>query len=210
MNLQKKIICLMIIILIIIGINASVFAFELLANVEQEKLEQKELKISLQISDLEENIDGINAVSGKITFDSNVFEKVSLTGLNNWSSAYNDEEGNENRGKFVLITTAGNVNKDTEVANVELVLKPNVNNLQTQVKIEQIQTSYQSEKITAEDKIIDLEIKDNTIKVIDKKIDENTTNQIKNYSIYIVPIIAGAIVLMILIIKYKGRKTNEK
>lgn len=208
--MQKKIICLIIIILIIIGINVNTFAFDLLTNVAQENLEKNQLKISLQVSDLEENVDGINAVSGKLIFDPNVFEKVSLTGVNNWSCVYNDEEGNENRGKFVLITTSGNVNKDTEVANIEFELKHNVNNIQTQIKIEQLQTSYHSEKITAEDKLINIEIKDNTIKLIDKKINKDITNEFKNYGIYIIIAIVAIIILVFLIIKYKERKTNEK
>lgn len=208
--MQKKIIYLIIIILIIIGINVNTFAFDLLTNVAQENLEKNQLKISLQVSDLEENVDGINAVSGKLIFDPNVFEKVSLTGVNNWSCVYNDEEGNENRGKFVLITTSGNVNKDTEVANIEFELKHNVNNIQTQIKIEQLQTSYHSEKITAEDKLINIEIKDNTIKLIDKKINKDITNEFKNYGIYIIIAIVAIIILVFLIIKYKERKTNEK
>lgn len=210
--MQKKKIYF-IIIMLIIGIHTNVFAFDLLANVSTQKLEQKQVQISLQVSDLEENTDGINAISGKIVYDSNVFEKVSLTGVNNWTSVYNDEKGNENEGKFILITTSGNVTQDTEVANIELILKPDISNIKTQIKIEGIQTSYHSEKITSEDKYINLEIDNNEIKLIENKLDEGTTNEIKNYSKYIlIAIIAIVIILIliVLIIKSKERKTNEK
>lgn len=210
MNLQKKIICLMIILLILIGMCNSVFAFDLLANVNQEKLQQKELQVSLQVSDLDLNPEGINAVSGKIVFDPDIIEKINFTGINNWSVAYNDEKGNENEGKFILITTAGSVTQTTNIANVEFVLKDNVNNTKTQIKVEQIQTSYESKKIEVEDKIINLEIKDNEIKIIEDKLNTSSTNEFKIYPILILIAIIAILIILVFMIKSKEKRTNEK
>ena len=209
--MQKKKFFLIIIVLVILGINTNVLAFDLTAYIDSKKLDQKQFQISLQVSDIDANPEGINAVSGKIVYDSNVFDIVSLTGTNNWSAIYNDEEGNENRGKFILITTSGNITEETDIAYISLKLKSNLNNVKTQIKIEQIQTSYQSEKIEADDKTINIEINDNNINIIENKSNENVTNKFNGYTIFTIISIAIVLVtLIVLIIKYKEKRTNEK
>ena len=210
--MQKKRIFLILIFLMILVINRAVFAFDLNINVNPEKTEQNTINIILQASDLGENPEGINALSGKLIYDSNVFDKVDFKGKNNWSAIYNNEEGNDNRGKFVLITTSGNITEDTDVANIELTLKSDLNNVQTQIKVENIQTSYQSNRIQVSDKNINIEINNNNIKIVENKTNEKVTEERKNYNIYILSgaIIVICIVLVILIIKKKEKRTNEK
>ena len=208
--MQKKIICLIVIVLVLLGINTNALAFDLTAYIDGHEIDEKQVQIGLKVSDLDENPEGINAVSGKVIYDSNVFDTVSITGKNNWSAIYNDEEENENRGKFILITTSGNVTEETDIAYISFKLKSNINNIKTQIKIEQIQTSYQSEIIIADDKIINLEINDNDIKITENKLNENVKNEFKNYTIYTIIAIAIVLLVIILIIKNKEKKTNEK
>ena len=208
--MQKKIICLIVIVLVILGINTNVLAFDLTAYIDGHEVNEKQVQVCLKVSDLNENPEGINAVSGRVIYDSNVFDTVSITGKNNWSAIYNDEEENENRGKFILITTSGNVTEETDIAYISFKLKSNINNIKTQIKIEQIQTSYQSEIIKADDKTINLEINDNNIKITENKLNENVTNEFKNYTIYTVIAIAIVLLVIIFIIKNKEKKTNEK
>lgn len=216
--LKKKIYVILLIMIIIIGINIDTLAFNMLPKVSIKDVEQKQVKISLEISELEEYKEGINVVSGKLLYDSNIFESISFKGINNWSSAYNGEEGNENKGKFMLITTAGNVTEDKEVAVIELILRPNVTAQNTKIKIESIQTSYHSEKIKAEDKEISLQIADNNVKIISEENNSLKTNNNLNdkeeidYNTYILIVLISIIVItfIIFIIKMKRKeRTNE-
>ena len=224
--LKKKIYIIVLMVILILGINIEALAFDLLPKASMQDMEDNKIEISLKISDLGDYEEGINVVSGKLTYDSNIFESISFKGINNWSCAYNNEEGNANQGKFMLITTNGNVRKDKEVAVIELTLKQNVTEQNTKIKIESIQTSYHSEKINAEDKEISLQINNNNVKItpeednslnLDKNNNLNITEDKENaeisYVTYILIAIITIIVItfIILIIKMKRKeKTNEE
>lgn len=212
----------------ILGIHIDALAFDLDTSIDTQMLEEKKIEITLKLSDLEDYTNGINVVSGKLRYDSDVFENISFSGMNNWTCAYNNEKGNENEGKFILMTTAGNVKADTEVAKMKLELKSDINNLKTKIKIQEIETSYQAEKINTEDKEFNFIIVDNTIKLAENNKEEEKTEESisenvsvqndvvvqkkDNYYIliFLVLIIILFIILMILIINRKRRGRNEK
>lgn len=229
--LKKKILFILIIIMIV-GIQTQVSAVDLLPSMDQQELQGNSIKIYLQLSDLQDYEDGINALSGKLVYNSEIFENASVTGMNSWSAIYNNEEENENQGKFILITTAGNVTQEQEIAQIELKLKKNVEQEETEIKIEQIETSYHAETMAIEDKVIHLEIEENEIKMIqndnlnteenktqnqgtEKNIvqnqDEEEHNQ-ENMILYFLIIILSIFIIAILVIliEMKGVKKNEK
>lgn len=212
-----------------LGIHIDTLAFDLDTSVNTQMLEEKEIEISLTLSDLEDYTNGINVVSGKFRYDSDVFENISFTGMNNWTCAYNNEKGNDNEGKFILMTTAGNVKADTEVAKIKLTLKSDIDNLQTKIKIQEIETSYQSEKIKAEDKEFKIIIVDNSIKLSENNKEEKQTTtetKVENVSekndvlaekkanqtrvVFLILSIILLVILVILIIIIKRRGRNEK
>ncbi len=208
--MQKKKVLFVLIILSILGISTNVYAFDLLINIDSKNLYENTFNTTLQVSDLEKNSEGINAISGKIIYDENVFENISLSGINNWSVIYNDEEGNKNRGKFVLITTSGNITETTDVAKILFKLKPNIKNVKTQIKIEQIESSYQSKKIQTSDKDINIEINNNNVEIVKNNSNDNIKKETKNYYIFVL-IVAVIIITLLVIVKIKKeRKTNEK
>lgn len=212
----------------ILGIHIDALAFDLDTSIDTQMLEEKKIEITLKLSDLEDYNNGINVVSGKLRYDSDVFENISFSGMNNWTCAYNNEKGNENEGKFILMTTAGNVKADTEVAKMKLELKSDINNLKTKIKIQEIETSYQAEKINTEDKEFNFIIVDNTIKLAEnnkeeEKAEESISENVSvqndvvaqkkdNYYtvIFLVLAIILFIILVILIINRKRRGRNEK
>lgn len=212
---MKKTIIIMALVIFLIPIKA--LAFNLQTNISEEEIQDGTITISLKISDLQDYTNGINAVSGKLVYDTNMIESVTFKGMNNWSCAYNDEENNENKGNFMLITTSGNVNTDTEVAKIELKLKNVTEQQKTKIKFEDIQTSYHAQKIKAEDKEINLKIEDNKIEIMkqeeqNQKIQQDVKQE-KKVDYKLISIILMIIILLItidLIIKFKGRrKINE-
>lgn len=212
---MKKTIIIMALVIFLIPIKA--LAFNLQTNISEEEIQDGTITISLKISDLQDYTNGINAVSGKLVYDTNMIESVTFKGMNNWSCAYNDEENNENKGNFMLITTSGNVNSDTEVAKIELKLKNVTEQQKTKIKFEDIQTSYHAQKIKAEDKEINLKIEDNKIEIMkqeeqNQKIQQDVKQE-KKVDYKLISIILMIIILLItidLIIKFKGRrKINE-
>ena len=225
----KKKICFLFTILITMVIYIDSLAFDLDSSVNTQILEEKKIEISLTLSDLGDYPNGINVVSGKLRYDSDIFENISFTGMNNWTCAYNNEKGNDKEGKFILMTTSGNVKADTEVAKIKLTLKPDINNLQTKIKIQQIETSYQSEKIKAEDKEFNFIIADNTLKLAENTNEEEqkkTETKVENVSEkndtlaekksnqtrwigLILSIILLVILVILIIIIIKRRRKNE-
>lgn len=212
---MKKTIIIMALVIFLIPIKA--LAFNLQTNISEEEIQDGTITISLKISDLQDYTNGINAVSGKLVYDTNMIESVTFKGMNNWSCAYNDEENNENKGNFMLITTSGNVNTDTEVAKIELKLKNVTEKQKTKIKFEDIQTSYHAQKIKAGDKEINLKIEDNKIEIMkqeeqNQKIQQDVKQE-KKVDYKLISIILMIIILLItidLIIKFKGRrKINE-
>lgn len=222
--MKKKKIIFIIMIIILFMIPIHVLAFDLQANVNEPSLQEGKIQIILKLSDLQEYSNGINAVSGKLIYDTSLFESVTFVGMNNWSCAYNNEEDNENNGSFMLITTSGNVNKDTEVAQIELKLKNPIEKQNTKVKIENIQTSYKAQKIESEDKEINLLIENNNITVtkdssenqeVQQKTQENVQQEEQKYNyrkyIIIILFVIILIILTILIIQLiERRKKSEK
>lgn len=213
--LKKKVYVILIMITIILGIHLEALAFEIVPEIDQESLKEKKIKISLQVDDLEDYENGINAVSGKLIYDSNIFENVSFTGSNKWTCVYNNEEGNKEKGKFMLITTSGNVTRKREIAEIELQLKPGVTEQNTEIVIEKIQTSHNSEKITAEDKVIQLHVGENGIQmgVVNSNIDSPENQDNIDYIKYIIIVLLTIMIIVftIIIIKIKRKeKTNEK
>ena len=205
--LNKKVYVILIMIVIILGISIETLAFDLSTNIDKQSLEENQVKVSLELIDLEDYTKGINVVSGKLIYDTNVFESVSVKGMNNWSCAYNNEKGNESQGKFILMTTSGNATEDKEVAQLELKLKPGVKQEETTIKIEGIETSYNSEKINTEDKEIKLKLDGNKINLV-KDTDSNIKE--KDYSIYIFIAIILIVVVIIIITILKLKKRGEK
>lgn len=222
--MKKKKIIFIIMIIILFMIPIHVLAFDLQANVNEPSLQEGKIQIILKLSDLQEYSNGINAVSGKLIYDTSLFESVTFVGMNNWSCAYNNEEDNENNGSFMLIITSGNVNKDTEVAQIELKLKNPIEKQNTKVKIENIQTSYKAQKIESEDKEINLLIENNNITVtkdssenqeVQQKTQENVQQEEQKYNyrkyIIIILFVIILIILTILIIQLiERRKKSEK
>lgn len=221
---KQRMILIIITILVVLGIQLDSLAFDLQTNIKQQSLQEGEIKIFLKISDLQDYSDGINVVSGKLVYDTNLFECVSFTGMNNWSCAYNNEEENESQGKFMLITTAGNVTEEKEVAQIELRLKTKVAQQEAKVKFEEIQTSYHAEKIETEDKVFNLKVEGNNIEIVqndnekteviqDIKETEEKQNKNTNDHVYILIaiMVIMLVILVILMIKLKERgRTNEK
>lgn len=228
--MAKKKTCFLLIIIMILGIHIKAWAFDLDTSVNTQMLKEKKIEISLTLSDLGDYPNGINVVSGKLRYDSDVFENISFTGMNNWTCAYNNEKGNDKEGKFILMTTSGNVKADTEVAKIKLALKPDINNLQTKIKIQQIETSYQSEKIKAEEKefkfiIVNdkIELAENTKEEEQKKTETEVENvsekndilaekkatQIRWIFLILSIILLVILVILIIIINIKRREKNE-
>lgn len=222
--LKKKVLFIWIMIMVV-GICIDVLAFDLDASVNTQLPEEKEIEITLKVSDLEDYTKGINVVSGKLIYDSDIFDNVSFSGMNNWTCAYNNEKGNINEGKFILMTTAGNAKEDKEVAKIKLELKSDINNVQTKIKIQEIETSYQSEKIHAKDKEVNFIIDANTVKLAEDDRKEEKIENIseltkdnatvgnkyhKNIFIFLIVAIIILVILIILIINKKRRKNHAK
>lgn len=89
--------------------------------------EQKQVTIDLYLKNY--NGDGTLGYEGKLEYDKNVFESVTITALNDWDKAVYDST----TGKFVSTTI--DAKTDAKIAQITLKLKDNVTAESTQIKI---------------------------------------------------------------------------
>lgn len=219
--LRKLKYIILIIIILIMSVKTYSLAFDFLPYIEKKEILNNEINISLKLSDLEEYDEGLNVVSGKLVYDHNIFEEATFNGNNGWTCAYNNDESTGNEGKFVLITTAGNATKDTEIAQIVLKLKENIKDINTGITIESIESSYDSEKIETQDKKINLEISNETIRISNATNNKTEEKEIsKNNDVkkekkveknnYIVYIFIGIIVIVTILFLIFIIKINKK
>ena len=88
---------------------------------------QKQVKIAIRLDSYEG--DGTLGYEGKLEYDTNIFESVSITSLNNWETASYEAS----TGMFLSTTTVAKAG--TQVAQITLNLKDNITATKTQVKV---------------------------------------------------------------------------
>ena len=210
-HIKFRYVILILIEIIIIGISSNVFAFELIPELENQNIISRNATILLNVADLSEYENGINVASGKLIYDNNIFEEVSLNGTNGWTGAYNNDQSSDGFGKFILITTTKNATEEQEIAQLTLKVKDNVKNVKTKIKFESLETSYKTDTIKADDKDLELEITEDKIKLLEETKENLSKNVEKdkktNYNMYIIItfIIIILIMFLIFIIKFKRK-----
>ena len=200
-----KILILIFISIIILQTTSLASSLELEAKTDKTSVElEEEFTISLSIENIESTT-GVNAIQGNIEYDYDIFEFVKVEQLNNWSFNYNDQ----NDGKFVAMVLSKGEKENQDIAKIVFKLKQNINNDEQTIRIKNIKSSDEYEKISIQDK----EIKINIAKIQDNKQKEKSENDTevkqKNnnviYSICFVFIILFLIFICV-IIKHKVKK----
>ena len=70
--------------------------------------EATEFTIEIRVSNLDVGTNGINSLSGKLTYDDKVFETIgdsNIEGLNSWSPTYNAQTGKITLTKTTFVKT---------------------------------------------------------------------------------------------------------
>lgn len=108
--------------------------------------ETLEITLSLKDINITTGDKGLGAYQANIEFNTNIFEYVSIKGLNSWDTpVYND-------GGFSTTTSTGEVIKsDEDVAVITLKAKTNLSNGNTTIKINNISASTGKDTVTTSD-----------------------------------------------------------
>ena len=156
----KKVLLIFIISFFSIGITSEVvFASSFSSKITIDKKEIREgdeVEVTLSFNNFKDIKKGINSFKGKLDYDNNVFEKVTIDNmkaLNNWESLLFNEKINE----FITIHKNG-VNQKEDVLKLRLKVKYGVLAGQTNIKVENIVASDGKKDITTEDLSIKLEV----------------------------------------------------
>jgi len=200
---------LVFLIIFLMPIEAKAATFTLDTELERTILQEGDIfKIKLRVEDIEKTSDGINAVSGFIKVDEEYLKINDINGLNNWTVIWNDEEDSSNKGKFAIITLAGSVIKDTDVAEAIVEVKRDLVSTKTNIKIEDIKTSFNNELVTAENRVHEVEIKGT--RVSDTQIFLSNCFQILlgGLALALAISIAALIISRAIIVKKKEKKQN--
>lgn len=187
---RTKIYAIILIALFIIGmaskVNAESVTFKATANTGELK-EGEEVVITLNLSNINVNEDGIYTFGGKLVYDKNVFEEIKeedFEGQNNWSIAYNSEN-TEKEGTFLATKNTG-LKTNQAIGKLTLKTKTNIKSTRTEIKFTEV-SSVGQDTIELANEVITLSITgtkkdDNTGAQTGNTVDGNTTgdNSTKN------------------------------
>ena len=140
--------------------------------------ESKEFMITIKVSNLDVGQNGINALSGYLEYDKNIFEVISDTnieGYGNWNPTYNASNGK------ITLTTTSFVKAEESVFQVVFKTKTGVTGKKGTISFKNIIATNSEQDILAQDVSTIITIGNETANTT------NTTNTTNNQSI--VPII---------------------
>ena len=150
----------MIILIASIGcVNAANHTFTF--TVSSEELTAKlgdTITIDLGIADIDQATDGINAIQGKVTYDEELFESVDIvSGGSNWSVSFNQEEGNDLKGTFV-ISNMNSVKNASVVAKLKAKIKSNTTVETGKIYLNDVFSSYGIEETEKVNKTVTVDV----------------------------------------------------
>lgn len=156
-KLYTIILVTMLIIGIATNVNAESLKYSATASTNELK-EGESVTITLGVSDIDVNEDGIYTFGGKLIYDKEVFEEVkseNFSSQNNWSIAYNGEK-TEKEGTFLATRMTGLKEKQT-IGTITLKTKTNIKSTKTEIKLIEV-SSVGEDTIKLENKVISLNV----------------------------------------------------
>ena len=159
---KMSIISIMTIIILIVSmgyVNAASHSFAFTVSSEEAIAKLGDtITIDLGIADIDQTTDGINAIQGKITYDESLFESVDIVASEaNWSVSFNQEEGNDLKGTFV-ISNMNSVKNTSVVAKLKAKIKSNATVDTGKIYIKDVFSSYGIEETEKVNKTITVNV----------------------------------------------------
>ena len=159
MKILIKIIVLMVVFLLTTIIKVNAYS-SFNASATGSKTEVKpgeEFTVTLSVSDINMGTNGINTLEGKISYDTNIFETItssSIENLNNWSTTYNGESTTLN-GKFLSVNLSSGITQNTNVFSIKFKVKSTITETKnTSIEISDITSNDGTDLISAGSKTV--------------------------------------------------------
>ena len=221
MKIRKIIIIFMIIVAwltIVKATSESYFNVKLQADKTYIKQSEREIVITLNVSDINMGQNGINTLEGTINYDTSIFEEItnsSIQELNNWSVTYNDESSTLN-GKFLAVNLSSGITEDMGIFTVAFKIRDDIEEVKnTKIEFKDITSNDGTNLINIGTKSIEINSNGQIQEITENQaMNSNSTNRISkintsNKNILIVVIVVIIIAIMLAIIQRK-RKGNKK
>lgn len=160
--MRKSLIVFIILILslCVLPINSNAQGFVFKTEPEEKIVEPGEsIEIKLSINDIKDIEEGINTIVGYLEYEENLFETIDFVGKDKWKVTYNDDEKNKLYGKFAITTLQNGILKDEQIATLNVKLKGNLPDGETEIKFKSISSSDGYNIVNEEDRIVKLIIK---------------------------------------------------
>ena len=150
--MKKRFLKIAIIMIMFILVYVSIAnAFSLTASMTPSSTtvaESTEFTITIKVSNLDVGTNGINALSGYLKYDKDVFESItdtSIDGLNGWTHTYTSDS------EKITLTKATFVKTEEDVFQVTLKTKSGISGKTGKVEFTQIMASNTDTEISAQD-----------------------------------------------------------
>ncbi len=151
-------------------ISSNAQSFTLETDPKEKIVEPGELvEIKLSVRDITDIDEGINTLVGYMEYEEDFFESMEFSGANKWNVTYNDAKKNKLYGKFAITTLQNGILEEEQIATVNLKLKGNLPDGETEIKFKSLTSSDGYNSISEEDRIVKLIIKNPTEEIKEEK-----------------------------------------
>ena len=137
------------------SVQANNFKFNIMAQKTELKAGDT-VKIDMSISEIEVK-EGINVVEANLEYDENVFESVTCNDANEWKTTFHAKAG-EGKGKFVIVKLVEGVTKEETIGQIQLKLKDNVDEVETEIRINEITSNDGQTLIREGNRVVKIKI----------------------------------------------------
>lgn len=120
----------------------------------------EEIKVQMQISDIDVGDIGINVIEGQLNYDTQIFETVRTNQFekqNNWTITYS-EQNKKDKSNFLLSNMVAGITEDQNVGIITLKVKQGIAPQKTKIEFKGITTNDGEQLIKGEDIAIEIEI----------------------------------------------------
>lgn len=115
-----------------------------------------EILITLNVSDIDAGVDGINVVETTLQYDNSIIDSISFVEKNNWKSTYNSNEGNL-QGKLLYTKMVSGITNSEDIGILSIKIKDTIKtSFTTEIKLLQVTSNDGYTLMNAGDKTITL------------------------------------------------------
>lgn len=180
---KKLIITLLFMFLLMLTTNIYASNFNTLLEIDRSNKDEKNIVLILRLKDINFN-NTLSTIEANLEYDKEVFSKVAIENLNEWSIVYNDDNS-----KLLGFKISDQEIEQEELCKITLQLREEVKGTDTQISLRNIKSADGDNLVKTEDKTINIEIENSSIIIAEEQKDKITDKNKLKYLLIVVELV---------------------